>query len=447
MPAFERPSAMSARTSRSRGVSESSGPRAAAGQQLRDDLGVEDRAAVRDPVDGVDEVGDVGHALLEQVADGLRVGRRAARWRSAPRRTATARGRACPAVAGAGRWRPAGPRRCASAACARRRSRCPARSRSRSARSSSAVPRVATTSSPYSARMRPSPSRRRTESSTITTRTGAPPAASSGRRPGWPGAGCPRRPGPGRPGRPGRRERCTTAPPTPSSVTSTARIGPRRVTRTRTDRRLAVLGHVGEGLADHEVGGGLDGGGRPLGQVDLQVHGDRAAGRERRERGVEPAVGEDGGVDAPHQLPQLRDGPLGLVVGVADEGDGRGVVVPRSRRSLARPRSMASATRRCCAPSWRSRSMRRRSASAASTDASRLSASCSTRCWSTAVPLGPRRARMMAPCSVAMPRTTNGVTIRTTTPASPVTVMVTARSKPVRSRPWPPVGSAHPYSG
>ena len=229
MPAFERPSAMSARTSRSRGVSESSGPRAAAGQQLRDDLGVEDRAAGRDPVDGVDEVGHVGHALLEQVADGLRVGRRAARWRSAPRRTATARGPACPAAAGAGRWPPAGPRRCASAACARRRSRCPARSRVTVGTSSSAVPSVATTSSPYSARMRPSPSRRSTESSTITTRTGAPPAASSGRRPGWPGAGCPRRPGPGRPGRPGRRERCTTAPPTPSSVTSTARIGPRRV--------------------------------------------------------------------------------------------------------------------------------------------------------------------------------------------------------------------------
>ena len=54
---------------------------------------------------------------------------------------------------------------------------------------------------------------------------------------------------------------------------------------------------------------------------------------------------------------------------------------------------------------------------------------------------------MMAPCSVAMPRTTNGVTMRTTTPASPVRVMVTARSKPVRSRPWPPVGRAHPYSG
>ncbi len=38
-------------------------------EELRDDLGIERRAAVRDAPDGVDEVGDVHHAVLQQVAD------------------------------------------------------------------------------------------------------------------------------------------------------------------------------------------------------------------------------------------------------------------------------------------------------------------------------------------------------------------------------------------
>ena len=42
---------------------------AGAGEELADDLGVERRAAVGDAVDGVEEVADVGDAVLEQVAD------------------------------------------------------------------------------------------------------------------------------------------------------------------------------------------------------------------------------------------------------------------------------------------------------------------------------------------------------------------------------------------
>ena len=94
---------------------------AATGQQLRHHLGVQHRSAAGHAVDGIDEVGDVGHPLLEEVADRLRVGRRAARWRSAPRRTARARAPASPAARGGARWRLATPRPCGSAACGRRR--------------------------------------------------------------------------------------------------------------------------------------------------------------------------------------------------------------------------------------------------------------------------------------------------------------------------------------
>ena len=75
MPAFERPSAISSSTSRSRGVSVVDGARAAAAEQLRDDLGVERGAALAHAAHRVDEVGDVHHAVLEQVADPARLTR------------------------------------------------------------------------------------------------------------------------------------------------------------------------------------------------------------------------------------------------------------------------------------------------------------------------------------------------------------------------------------
>ena len=74
MPWFDSPSAISASTSRSRGVSASSGSRAApAPEHPRDDLGVERRPALRDRAHGLDEVAEVGDAVLEQVADAARV--------------------------------------------------------------------------------------------------------------------------------------------------------------------------------------------------------------------------------------------------------------------------------------------------------------------------------------------------------------------------------------
>ena len=70
MPAFDRPSAISASTSRSRGVSSSSGPSSRRlREQLGDDLGVERGAAAGDPLDRLQEVGDVHDPVLEQVAD------------------------------------------------------------------------------------------------------------------------------------------------------------------------------------------------------------------------------------------------------------------------------------------------------------------------------------------------------------------------------------------
>ena len=70
--ALERPSAISPSTSRSRGVSSSSGSsRALAAEHLRDDLGVERRAAAADAAHRVGERVDVGDPVLEQVAEPL----------------------------------------------------------------------------------------------------------------------------------------------------------------------------------------------------------------------------------------------------------------------------------------------------------------------------------------------------------------------------------------
>ena len=74
MPSFEWPSAISASTSSSRWLSSSSGlALARAPYEPRDDRRVDDALAVGDALQRVDEHGDVGHALLEQVAGALGV--------------------------------------------------------------------------------------------------------------------------------------------------------------------------------------------------------------------------------------------------------------------------------------------------------------------------------------------------------------------------------------
>ena len=59
--------------------------------------------------------------------------------------------------------------------------------------------------------------------------------------------------------------------------------------------------------------------------------------------------------------------------------------------SAASPRLIVSMTSRCCAPSWRSRSIRRSSDASTSRTALRLTSSVSTRCSSAAVPESHRR--------------------------------------------------------
>ena len=70
MPALERPSAISASTSRSRGVSSSSGsldiPRR---DELLNQSGVDDRSTTAYASHGVEELVELGDATLEQVAD------------------------------------------------------------------------------------------------------------------------------------------------------------------------------------------------------------------------------------------------------------------------------------------------------------------------------------------------------------------------------------------
>ena len=73
MPAFERPSAISASTSRSRGDRTSSGSSTPlGGDELLDERGIDDRAALDDPLERVDELVDVGDAALQQVAAAAR---------------------------------------------------------------------------------------------------------------------------------------------------------------------------------------------------------------------------------------------------------------------------------------------------------------------------------------------------------------------------------------
>ena len=66
---FDRPSAISARTSRSRSVRSSSGTRERRPTSTRDDRRIDDRTSLRDPSDRVGEILEVGDPVLEQVAD------------------------------------------------------------------------------------------------------------------------------------------------------------------------------------------------------------------------------------------------------------------------------------------------------------------------------------------------------------------------------------------
>ena len=174
---LERPSAISASTSRSRWVSAVQRVRAPAHQELRDHLRVERGAARGHPAQRVEELGHVGDPVLEQVADAAGVRRQQVGGvpllhvlRQHQDRDVRPPARGSPAPPGC-------PRRCASGASGRRRSpgrAAPARRR-RAAPSPS--PAVAATSNPALSSSLTRPASSSTESSPITTRSRSGPGS------------------------------------------------------------------------------------------------------------------------------------------------------------------------------------------------------------------------------------------------------------------------------
>ena len=109
------------------------------------------------------------------------------------------------------------------------------------------------------------------------------------------------------------------APPTPLSSTSTTMIPLGARDADLEPRRCGVLGGVRQSLGDHEVRRGLDRHRRPRVEVDRDLDGDRASCRERRERRIEAAVGEDRRVDSAREVAQLRECLLRVLVRLLDE--------------------------------------------------------------------------------------------------------------------------------
>ena len=216
------------------------------------------------------------------------------------------------------------------------------------------------------------PSRSRTESSARTTRT-APPRARSCRRPRGLStleppvergdAGRPGRAGPCPP--PGRRRRRRRRAPRP--ITRAVR---RASTLTSACVASRVLGDVRERLGDDEVGGRLDRRAAAASsgtRVELDRH-RRAAGqrleRRRRGRGRSARAGwmpRASSRSSSVASRELRDAPRRAA---PRPPRGRSSSFARASRSVS-----ASATSRCCAPSCRSRSRRRRSVVAGLDDA------------------------------------------------------------------------------
>ena len=171
-PGSSGPPPSSARTSRSRSVRSSSGTlRPPPADELGDDLGVDDRAALGDPSDRVGEVVEVVDTVLEQVADAA--GSVGDQPEGEGRLDVLGQDEDADRRPVLGPDRLGGPqtlRRCASAASGCRRSRRPAAARGLRRAAASASPAWATTSNPASTRSRAIPSRRRRESSARTRR-------------------------------------------------------------------------------------------------------------------------------------------------------------------------------------------------------------------------------------------------------------------------------------
>ena len=183
------------------------------------------------------------------------------------------------------------------------------------------------------------------------------------------------------PRRPVPRAPVRAADPVVGDLDDRAAVGPLHADAHRA--RLGVLGDVGQRLRDDVVGGGLDAVGEPLGQADVELERQPRAVGELLERGAQAALGEDAGVDALGELAQLAE-RVGerrarLRRAAAARRPGRA-----SSRESASPSVIAIDTSRCWVPSWRSRSIRRRSSCAASTIRAREARSSSSRARSSA---------------------------------------------------------------
>ena len=126
------------------------------------------------------------------------------------------------------------------------------------------------------------------------------------------------------------------------------------------------------------------------------VVGDARARRQRVERGLQPVV-EHRGMDAARELAQLLQRLRELVAGRVQRAASASAGSLRMRLWIIRSWS-ATDTSRCCAPSWRLRSSRRRSASPAATMRSRearssASRSCGLRLQARVVERDRRRGR------------------------------------------------------
>ncbi len=109
-----------------------------------------------------------------------------------------------------------------------------------------------------------------------------------------------------------------SAPPTPSSVTTTVSVPAmcRPVTTIRS--RRAVFYRVCQGFRDGEITGGLNRRGKSLCRLKIQLDRNRRLAGELDYGRSEATVGEHPRVDALHQVTQFVDGLFGLLVSIFD---------------------------------------------------------------------------------------------------------------------------------
>ena len=205
-----------------------------------------------------------------------------------------------------------------------------------------------------------------------------------------------------RPRRPDPRS--GSAPPMPSSATSTT-AWPLRARHAHGGlARVRVLGDVGERLGDHEVGRRLDRLGQPLARASRRGR-PRSARARRAPRARRRARGRRarrGGCRAPARAARRApaSAPPGRRRAARSARSGSLCTLPWARRMVSE-----SATSRCWAPSCRLRSSRRRSAVPASTIRAREARSSSTRARSCAC----RRSFSIArPAAAATERSSSG---------------------------------------